>query len=221
MKKLIILFSILTVILSSCKKSNYADLILYNGIIHTVDSLNNIVEAVAIKDDKIIETGNFLDIEKLVGNKTKIIDLDGKTMIPGLIEGHGHIMGVGYNQLNLDLLNTNSFEEIVAIVKEKANTVPEGTWILGRGWHQDKWTSTPEKLIKGFPTHDKLSKAIPNHPVYLRHASGHTSLANNKAMEMFKVDKNTKDPDGGEIFPLLCYWLEKHDHLHALDKLDD
>ncbi len=200
MKKLIILFSILTVILSSCKKSNYADLIIYNGTIHTVDSLNSSVEAVAVKDDKIIETGNYLDIKKLIGDKTKTIDLDGKTMIPGLIEGHGHIMGVGYNQLNLDLLNTNSFEEIVAIVKEKANTVPEGTWILGRGWHQDKWTSTPEKLIKGFPTHDKLSKAIPNHPVYLRHASGHASLANNKAMEMFEINKNTKDPDGGEIF---------------------
>ena len=199
MKKLIFLFFII-IISTSCKKSNYADLIIYNGIIHTVDSLNNSVESVAVKNNKIIETGNYLDIEKLIGDKTKTIDLDGKTMIPGLIEGHGHIMGVGYNQLNLDLLNTNSFEEIIAIVKEKANTVPKGTWILGRGWHQDKWTSTPEKLIKGFPTHDKLSKAIPNHPVYLRHASGHASLANNKAMEMFKVDKNTKDPDGGEIF---------------------
>ena len=61
-------------------------------------------------------------------------------MIPGLIEGHGHIMGVGYNQLNLDLLNTNSFEEIIEIVKQKSNTLPEGTWIIGRGWHQDKWT---------------------------------------------------------------------------------
>jgi len=199
MKKLIFLFFI-TIISSSCKKSNYTDLIIYNGIIHTVDSLNSSVEAVAIKDDKIIETGNYLDIKNLIGKKTKTIDLDGKTMIPGLIEGHGHIMGVGYNQLNLDLLHTSSFEEIVAIVKEKANIVPEGTWILGRGWHQDKWTSTPEKLIKGFPTHDKLSKAIPNHPVYLRHASGHASLANNKAMEIFKVNKNTKDPDGGEIF---------------------
>ena len=190
MKKLIFLFFII-IISTSCKKSNYADLIIYNGIIHIVDSLNNIVESVAVKDDKIIETGKYIDIENLIGNKTKTIDLNGKTMIPGFIEGHGHIMGVGYNQLNLDLLNTTSFEEIVAIVKEKANIVPEGTWILGRGWHQDKWTSTPEKLIKGFPTHDKLSKAIPNHPVYLKHASGHASLANNKAMKMFKIDKNT------------------------------
>ena len=103
MKKLIILFFII-IITSSCKKSNYADLIIYNGIIHTVDSLNSSVEAVAIKDDKIIKTGNYLDIENLIGDKTKIIDLNGKTMIPGFIEGHGHIMGVGYNQLNLDLL---------------------------------------------------------------------------------------------------------------------
>lgn len=200
MKNLIFLLSFIIILSSSCKKLNYADLIIYNGIIHTVDSLNTNVEAVAIKGDKIIHAGNYLNIKNFIGEKTKTIDLDGNTMIPGLIEGHGHIMGVGYNQLNLDLLNTNSFEEIIEIVKQKSNTLPEGTWIIGRGWHQDKWTSTPEKLIKGFPTHDKLSEAIPNHPVYLRHASGHASLANKKAMEMFEINKNTKDPDGGEIF---------------------
>jgi len=200
MKKLIFLLSFIIILSSSCKKSNYADLIIYNGIIHTVDSLNTNVESVAVKNDKIIEIGKYLNIKKLVGEKTKTIDLDGNTMIPGLIEGHGHIMGVGYNQLNLDLLNTNSYEEIIEIVKEKANNIPKGSWILGRGWHQDKWTSTPEKLIKGFPTHDKLSEAIPNHPVYLRHASGHASLANKKAMEMFEINKKSKDPDGGEIF---------------------
>ena len=200
MKKLIFLLSFIIILSSSCKKSNYADIIIYNGIIHTVDSLNTTVESVAVKNDKIIEIGKYLNIKKLVGEKTKTIDLDGNTMIPGLIEGHGHIMGVGYNQLNLDLLNTNIFKEIIEIVKEKANNIPEGSWILGRGWHQDKWTSTPEKLIKGFPTHDKLSEAIPNHPVYLRHASGHASLANKKAMEMFEINKKSKDPDGGEIF---------------------
>ena len=110
MKKLIFLFFVI-LIFSSCKKSNYADLIIYNGTIHTVDSLNSNIESVAIKNDKIIETGKYIDIKNLIGDKTKTIDLDGKTMIPGLIEGHGHIMGVGYNQLNLDLLNTNSLKK--------------------------------------------------------------------------------------------------------------
>ena len=96
--------------------------------------------------------------------------------------------------------NTSSYNEIIEIVKNKANEINEGEWIIGRGWHQDKWTDSPEKLIKGFPTHDKLSEAVPNHPVYLRHASGHASLANRKAMELFNIDKNSSDPDGGEIF---------------------
>ena len=109
-------------------------------------------------------------------------------------------MGVGYNEMNLDLLKTNSYDEIIDIVRNKSKSIEEGEWIIGRGWHQDKWKDSPEKLIKGFPTHDKLSKAIPNHPVYLRHASGHASLANAKAMEMFQINKNSIDPDGGEIF---------------------
>ena len=121
-------------------------------------------------------------------------------MIPGFIEGHAHIMGTGYNQKNIDLLNTSSYDEIIEIVKNKANEINEGEWIIGRGWHQDKWTESPEKLIRGFPTHDKLSEAVPNHPVYLRHASGHASLANSKAMELFNINKNSSDPDGGEIF---------------------
>ena len=86
-----------------------------------IDSERRRLEAVAIKGDKIIHAGNYLNIKNFVGEKTKTIDLDGNTMIPGLIEGHGHIMGVGYNQLNLDLLNTNSFEEIIEIVKQKSN----------------------------------------------------------------------------------------------------
>ena len=158
------------------------------------------VEAVAIKDDLIIKTGDISEIRKFSNNNTKEINLDGRTMIPGFIEGHAHIMGTGYNQKNLDLLNTSSYDEIIQIVKEKSQTIPEGEWIIGRGWHQDKWKNSPEKLIRGFPTHNKLSEAVPNHPVYLRHASGHASLANEKAMELFSINKETKDIDGGEIF---------------------
>ena len=200
MKKLIFRLSIIIILSSSCKVSDYADIIIYNGTIHSVDSLNNIIEAVAIKDDIILKTGNYVDIKKLVGKNTKIIDLNGKTMIPGFIEGHGHIMGVGYNEMNLDLLQTSSYDEIIEKVIEKSKTIPKGEWIIGRGWHQDKWKDSPEMIIKGFPTHNKLSDAVPNHPVYLRHASGHASLANSRAMEIFDINKFSLDPDGGEIF---------------------
>ena len=199
MKTLIKSFIILMVF-SSCQTKEFADLIIHGGTIYTVDSLNSKVESVAVKDDKIYMTGDFKKLKSLIGQNTETIDLKGNTMIPGFIEGHAHIMSTGYNQKNIDLLNTSSFDEIIEIVKNKANKIPNGEWIIGRGWHQDKWSDNPEKMIKGFPTHDKLSEAVPNHPVYLRHASGHASLANSKAMELFNINKNSQDPDGGEIF---------------------
>tara|TARA_B100000989_G_scaffold297817_1_gene284813 strand:+ start:307 stop:1944 length:1638 start_codon:yes stop_codon:yes gene_type:complete len=184
----------------SCQYKDFADLIIHGGTIYTVDSINSKVESVAVKDGKIYKIGDYSDIIILGNRQTQIINLQEKTMIPGFIEGHAHIMGTGYNQKNIDLLNTTSYNEIIEIVKKKAKQIPKGEWIIGRGWHQDKWTDSPEKLMKGFPTHDKLSESVPDHPVYLRHASGHASLANMKAMELFNINKNTSDPKGGEIF---------------------
>ena len=195
----ILLISTILIVLNSCNNKVEVDLIIFNGTIHTLSNINE-VESIAVKDGLIYDLGSIQKINKYKSENTKIIDLKGSTIIPGFIEGHGHIMGVGYNEMNLDLLKTNSYDEIIDIVINKSKSIEEGEWIIGRGWHQDKWKDSPEKRIKGFPTHDKLSKAIPNHPVYLRHASGHASLANAKAMEMFQVNKNSVDPDGGEIF---------------------
>ena len=195
----ILLVTAILIVLNSCNNKVEVDLIIFNGTIHTLSNVNE-VESIAVKDGLIYDLGSIQKINKYKSENTKIIDLNGSTIIPGFIEGHGHIMGVGYNEMNLDLLKTNSYDEIIDIVINKSKSIEEGEWIIGRGWHQDKWKDSPEKLIKGFPTHDKLSKAIPNHPVYLRHASGHASLANAKAMEMFQVNKNSIDPDGGEIF---------------------
>ena len=189
MKKPLIQFFTILFIIFSCNKKEYADTIIFGGTIYTVDSANSIIESVAIKDGEILKTGDYSDLEKLINSETKKINLEGKTMIPGFIEGHGHIMGVGYNEMNLDLLQTSSYDEIIEKVIEKSKTTPKGEWIIGRGWHQDKWKDSPEMIIKGFPTHNKLSNAVPNHPVYLRHASGHASLANSRAMEIFGINK--------------------------------
>ena len=199
MKNFLNLITLLTINIS-CQNKDFADLIIYGGTIYTVDSINSKVESVAVKDGKIYKIGYYNDVINLSNRETQIINLKEKTMIPGFIEGHAHIMGTGYNQKNIDLLNTTSYNEIIEIVKNKAKQIPKGEWIIGRGWHQDKWTDSPEKLIKGFPTHDKLSESVPDHPVYLRHASGHASLSNMKAMELFNINKNSSDPIGGEIF---------------------
>ena len=195
------LFFLITIslVINSCAKKEEADLIINNGIIYTLATSKQ-VESIAIKDGIIFDLGNDYEINKYIGKNTEIINLDGSTLIPGFIEGHGHLMGIGYNLIDLDLLKTKSYDEIIELVKNKANNLPKGTWIIGRGWHQDKWKEKPEKMINNFPVHDNLSVEVPNHPVYLRHASGHASLANKKAMEIFNISNNTNSPEGGEIF---------------------
>lgn len=204
MKRFNTLTVILFLFLTSCtvddnNETVKADKIIVNATVYTMDDSNPIAEAIALKSDTILFVGSLEAVKAYMGEETTEIDLSGKTVIPGLVEGHAHIMGVGYNLLNVDLREAKSYHEVVEMVAERAANTPEGTWILGRGWHQDKWTEQPE-MTKGFPTHDLLSEAVPNHPVWLKHASGHAALGNAKAMEIAGIDGDTPQPDGGEIF---------------------
>ncbi|MFN3840525.1 MAG: amidohydrolase [Cyclobacteriaceae bacterium] len=189
----------------ACKPKTEADLIIYGGRIYTVNDKQPVVEAVVVRGDKIEFVGTEKEAMRFKGEKTQLINLTGKTMTPGLIEGHGHLMGVGYNELNLDLMDVKSYDELVMRVKEAAAKAQPGQWILGRGWHQDKWDVKPERTVKGFQTHQKLSEATPNNPVFLRHASGHAAMANAKAMEIAGVNQLSKDQtgktdvEGGEV----------------------
>ena len=182
-----------------------ADLIIKGGTIYTVEAENATVEAVAVVGDTIVYAGSLAGLSKYEGEQTKVLDLAGKTMTPGFIEGHGHFMGLGYNELNLDLMNITSYQEMVAKVKEAVAKAQPGQWIIGRGWHQDKWATKPEKLIKGFQTHQLLSEVSPNNPVFLRHASGHAGFANAKAMQLAGVNQLSVEKlgknlgEGGEI----------------------
>ncbi|MEQ8927713.1 MAG: amidohydrolase [Fulvivirga sp.] len=203
-----LLLSLLIIGFYSCtttEEIQYADAIYSNGKIYTADSSNSMVEAVAIKNGRIISTGALEEVNKLKGDSTQSIDLNGATMTPGFIEGHGHMMGLGFNELDLDLLPVKSYDELVKIVAEAVANAEPGEWILGRGWHQSKWNTENEMMVKGFQTHNKLSEVSPNNPVYLRHASGHAGIANTKAMEiagvlqMSKESLNETEVDGGEI----------------------
>ena len=185
---------------SCADKHPKADLVLFNGNIYTLNTTEPKAEALAVTDGKIVYVGNNVNANQWVADTTQIIDLEGKTLTPGFIEGHGHLMGIGQNLINLDLLNTRSYDEIIEMVKAKVEEVEYGEWILGRGWHQDKWFVLPENMIDGFPAHNKLSEISPNNPVVLSHASGHMVLANAKALELAGINKDTPDPDGGTIF---------------------
>jgi predicted amidohydrolase YtcJ len=176
-----------------------ADLVLKNGVVHTLDARRPTAQAVAIRDGSIAATGTDADVAALVGPATRVIDLGGATVIPGFIESHGHLMSLGQSRMSVDLNGTRSYDEIVARVAAAVKGRAPGEWVLGRGWHESKWTTPPATSVRGFPTHDALSAVSPQNPVLLERADGHAYLVNAKAMELSGIAKDTQAPPGGEV----------------------
>lgn len=176
-----------------------ADLVIYQGQIYTVNPQMPQVEAVAVRGEKIIFAGKKDQVEKFVGEQTEIIDLEGKTMIPGFIESHGHLLGLGQFKRNLDLTGVKNYEELVEMVESAVAKAEPGEWILGRGWHQSKWVPQPDVMVHGYQVHEALSAVSPDNPVMLDHASGHAVFVNAKAMEIAGIQADTKVGEGGEI----------------------
>ncbi len=198
MKKLPFLLPLL--FFFSCKNDQQpADTILLNGNIYTVDEANPMAQAIAIKDGLILQVGTSEAIEKLKGPNTEVIDLQGRFAMPGFIEGHGHFSGMGYSLIDLNFLKSKNWNEIVQAVAEAAKKAKPGEWIVGRGWHQEKWDEALEQHVQGYPYHDHLSEVSPNNPVVLRHASGHALIANKAAMDAAGITQETPDPAGGHI----------------------
>ena len=176
-----------------------ADLLLVNADVVTVDPDVPDSEAVAIDGELILAVGTAEELSKYHGEDTEVIDLGGQMVIPGFIEGHGHYTSFGGSLLILDFRYAKSFAEIVSMVADAAAETPTGEWIVGRGWHQDKWETKEDVLVERLPVHDKLSEATPDHPVMLIHTSGHAVFVNERAMNLVEVDGGTTPPPGGEI----------------------
>jgi predicted amidohydrolase YtcJ len=176
-----------------------ADLVLRGGTVVTVDDNVPEGEAIAMKGDTILAVGSDRDIRAFIGRETEVIDLDGMLAIPGLIESHGHFLGVGDANMQLNLMDVANWDEVVSMVEAVTGDASAGELIRGRGWHQEKWDVTPEPNVDGLPTHHSLSAASPSNPVVLRHASGHASFANARAMQMSGITRTTPDPPGGQI----------------------
>ena len=195
-----IFYSVIVLFLGvACVSTDYADLLLINGNIYTMDSLNPVTQAVGVRNGIISFVGRNDQALKLKGENTIIVDLEGKLMTPGLIEGHGHFMGMGYNLLNLDLAKAVNYGEVVDLVQQQIRFLKPGEWVIGRGWHQSKWNPSPSEMYRGFPSHRLLSNISPDNPVYLRHASGHAILVNQKAMEIAGINADTFFNETGEI----------------------
>jgi len=176
-----------------------ADLVLLNGKVVTMDSARPEATAVAIAGDRVLAVGSDSEIGRFRGEGTRVIDLAGKTALPGFIDGHAHLVGIGDARIALDLRGAKGWDEVVSRVAAAAKKARPGEWILGRGWHQKEWASPPEPNVEGFPLHASLSAASPANPVLLSHASGHAAFANALALARGGVGRDTKAPAGGEV----------------------
>jgi len=198
--------TIISIVLTACSGADeqaashpVADLVLTNGNIVTIDESNPKAGAIAVIGDRIEALGSADEIAMYVGADTEVVDLQGQTAIPGFIEGHGHYTSFGGSLMILDFRYAKSFADIVSMVEEEAKETPPGEWIIGRGWHQDKWEIKEDMLVEGLPLHDSLSAATPDHPTMLIHTSGHGVFVNQKAMTLVEMGVDTVAPEGGEI----------------------
>ncbi|MEL6824036.1 MAG: amidohydrolase family protein, partial [Calditrichota bacterium] len=183
----------------SCSQQEYADLILYNAKVVTLDESTPEAEAIAIKGNRILALGNSAEIKGLANASTRSVDLGGALTIPGIIDAHAHLMNLGRLRLNLDLSSAKTWDEAVAMVGAAAKDREPGSWILGRGWHQEKWAELPAETVDGYPLHHTLSAVTPNNPVFLTNSNGHAAFVNARAMELVGITASTPDPAGGQI----------------------
>ncbi len=185
------------IVLCHCGKkpeTTYADLILTNGQILTMTEGKPVVEALAIRDGGIIAVGREQDLEPWKGPDTRVEDLQGATVTPGLTDAHLHMISVGKNLSSLDLTGTTSFEEVLEKTAQWLEDRPGDSWLLGRGWDQNDWT------VKQFPDNRALSRIAPKAPVCLRRIDGHAALVNDAALAAAGIGPDTPDPEGGKIF---------------------
>jgi predicted amidohydrolase YtcJ len=170
-----------------------ADIVFKNGNVYTVNERQPRAEAIAIKGNKIIFVGSNRAAKAYEGNATRVIDLQGKTVVPGLTDAHYHLAGVGAREMNLNLEGTTSKEDFLAKVKARVDRAKAGEWVTGRGWIETFWKPPT------FPTRWDLDKIAPENPLFLTRADGHAAVVNSAALKVAGLTKETPDPQGGEI----------------------
>ena len=180
-------------LLAACSAPEPADRIFTNGIVYTANDSQPRAEAVAVKNGRVIFVGSSDDAGRYAASNTEMIDLQGKTLLPGFVDAHYHLSGVGQREMTLNLEGTQSLDEFLARVKERVDRAQPGTWIVGRGWIETPWNP------REFPTRQDLDRVAPNNPVYLTRADGHAGVANSAALRIAGIARNTRPPSGGDI----------------------
>jgi len=173
--------------------TNTADLVFKNGNIYTVNERQPKAAAIAVKGGRIVFVGSNRDAQRYIGDPTRVIDLNGKTMLPGMTDAHHHLSGVGFREMTLNLEGITTLQDFLTKVKRRVEEKHPGEWVTGRGWIETFWTPPV------FPTRGDLDKIAPGNPVFLDRADGHGAIANSAALKIAGVDRNTQNPFGGEV----------------------
>jgi predicted amidohydrolase YtcJ len=171
-----------------------ADLVLKNGAVTTMEEAQPKAMAVAIAGDKIVWVGEDSQVDSWIGTQTKVIDLKGAFVYPGLIDSHAHIIGLGGKQVEIDLLGTENKESIIRMVADRVAKAKKGEWIIGSSWDQNDWP------VKEFPTRQDLDPVSPDNPVVLERIDGHAYWVNSAAIRLAGITAKTADPVGGKIY---------------------
>jgi predicted amidohydrolase YtcJ len=195
----VVVMAVMAALSSSGCRQEPADLVVLGGTIVTMDRFNPTAQALAARGDTIVAVGSEDEVGSLIGPATQVLDLAGAVAVPGLIDAHGHFLSLGRSQNQLDLRQAADWPAIVAVVAEAAAAAKPGEWIVGSGWHQEKWATPPDPAIEGLPLHAELSAVSPANPVLLTHASGHAVIVNAKAMELAGITAESEGPEGGRI----------------------
>jgi predicted amidohydrolase YtcJ len=169
-----------------------ADMVIVGGLVVTRALPTSTAEAIAITRGKVLAVGKSAQIEALVGPNTRRIDVRGAVVLPGLVDAHAHLAGLGDALATIDLRGTGSYAEVLERVAKAARDQPDG-WLVGRGWDQNDWAD------KNYPTGAELERVAPGRNVWLRRVDGHAALASPAALKAARVDRGTADPEGGRV----------------------
>lgn len=194
MKLLLVVLSLLLVSLAPIQpRDASADIVFKNGNVYTENDRAPKAQAIAVKGDRIVYVGSNAGVQRYVGGSTRVVDLQGKTVLPGFADAHQHLSGVGFREMTLNLEGTVSLDDLLAKLKARVDQTKPGEWVTGRGWIETHWQPPV------FPTRWDLDRVSPNNPVILGRADGHGAVANTVAFKIAGIDKNTPNPFGGEI----------------------
>ncbi len=176
-----------------------ADLVLRGGTIETLSPVQPEVQALAVRDGRILAVGSDAAIARYIGTHTRVLDLHGSFVTPGFIEGHGHLLQTGRSLMELNVGQAPDWNAIVAMVKAAVAKARPGEWIVGFGWQQTKWKTVPQPNVDGLPLPAGLDAVSPHNPVLLEHISGHAVYANAAALKAAGINRDTPNPVGGTI----------------------